>query len=237
VQVPPPDEPVPPPQLLPPPPQSHAHGGQVSPGAQAGQLQAQVPPPLPPLGGGGQSHCTAGQSASAGHAKGRRQAHPPPEASRMWQYPATPQSPPTGQSVTPFAAFAGADQAQRGSAVHPASVTRPTHGSGVTQTPAGHEAPAGHADAPTSTHEQALALSPRQVVASACVAQTSFTNDAVSGLSGGSSSPLPHPATNAVANSETTSPALRMPSITRKKRTGNKRRPGGPRRREAHSRF
>ncbi len=83
VQVPP--LPVPPPQVPPPLPQSHVHGAQAAPGGQSGQLQAQVPPPPPPPGGGAQSHCTAGQSAFAGQASGRRQAQPPPEASRRWQ--------------------------------------------------------------------------------------------------------------------------------------------------------
>jgi hypothetical protein len=83
--------PVLPPPVLPPPVQSHLHGAQLSPGAQAGQVQAQVPLPLPPpllppstaVGGPPeQSHSTAGQSALAGQASGCTQAQPPPEASR-----------------------------------------------------------------------------------------------------------------------------------------------------------
>jgi hypothetical protein len=60
-------------------------GGQASPGAQIGQVQVHVPPPLPPPPDGAafeQSHSTAGQSAFSGHAIGRTQVQPPPEASR-----------------------------------------------------------------------------------------------------------------------------------------------------------
>jgi hypothetical protein len=87
VQVPPPELPLPPPLPVPhadpppepfEPPQSQAQGGQAAPGAQAGQAQVQVPPPTlpdpvpPSVAGGGaeQSHCTAGQLAFAGQARG-----------------------------------------------------------------------------------------------------------------------------------------------------------------------
>jgi hypothetical protein len=144
----------PPPQAPPPPSQSHVHGAQLAPGGQAGQVQAQVPPPVSPPLGGAQSHCTAGQSEFDGQAIGRRQAQPPPEASRRWQKPAAPQSPPTGQSVTASFVFA-AVQAQRASVTQPFSVIMPMHGSGVTQAPRGQVAPVGHDSVGSSTHEQA----------------------------------------------------------------------------------
>jgi hypothetical protein len=66
--------------------QVQLHGGQVSPGAHAGQPQVQVPPPPgpPPAsadGGGGQSHATAGHAPFAGQASGWAQVQPGAEVS------------------------------------------------------------------------------------------------------------------------------------------------------------
>jgi hypothetical protein len=81
VQVPPPVPHEPSPPLA----QSHVHGGQRSPAAHAGHAQVQVPPPPPPSGGGRQSQATSGHAPLSGHASGRAQLQPPPDASRTWQ--------------------------------------------------------------------------------------------------------------------------------------------------------
>ncbi len=89
----PPLPPVPPPPLAPPVPQVQSHGGQTSPGRQAGQPQVHVPPPpLPTLPastgvGGGQSHWTGGQAPLAGQASGWTQRQVSPDAPRSKQNP------------------------------------------------------------------------------------------------------------------------------------------------------
>lgn len=155
-QVVPPDPPVPPlpPAPVPPvpDPQSHAQGGQASPGAQAGQAQVQVPPPpvAPPVpdGGGGQSQATGGQAPSFGQASGWTQPQPPPAAGSSQQYPPPEQSWPTGQSAGVAPDVSMAVQAQRRStAAAPAqdwaSLWTP-HGSAVAQTAAAQSALGGH---------------------------------------------------------------------------------------------
>ena len=92
VAQPPPLPPVPPP----PAPHWQSQGGQVSPGAQTGQPQVQVPPPPPPAstaGGGGQSHWTGGQAPFAGQASGCTHRQPGPEDD-----PRSKQKPPAAQS-------------------------------------------------------------------------------------------------------------------------------------------
>jgi hypothetical protein len=131
-------------------PQVQLHGAHVSPGVHTGHAQVQVP--LPPLllisGAGGfeQSHWTAGQSASGGQAIGCTQVQPPPEASRVWQYPPASQAWPAGQRSIACDAARNPAQAQRVSASHSARSASAAHGSGVAQTPSGHVAPAGQSD-------------------------------------------------------------------------------------------
>jgi hypothetical protein len=83
-------EPAPPLPVTPTAPSPQAQAHDPPPVLVTGQAQVQVPPPALPLpappsvagGGAEQSHCTAGQLAFAGQARGCTQAQPPPEASR-----------------------------------------------------------------------------------------------------------------------------------------------------------
>jgi hypothetical protein len=139
----------------------------------------QVPPPANGLE---QSHATAGQSAFAGHATGRTQVQPPPEASGTWQYPPATQVSPAGQRSIDDDSGRCPDQAQPLTASHAARSPNDAHGSGVTQTPVGHAVPAGqsaaiarHSQFSTVAHSSALGILPQAslttAAGTACVSE------------------------------------------------------------------
>ncbi len=182
-QTPPPPAPPPPVPPVPPPPvsQSHAQGGQVSPGAQARQAQVQVPPPArdPPAsrtGSGGQSQETAGHAPSFGHASGCTQPQPLPARGASQQYPPRVQSWPTGHSAGAVAVPASAVQAHRESVPQALASLCAAHGSIVAQTAGGQSASAGQA---TAVHAQA-APAAWQASAVVALAQGSATRAAAS---------------------------------------------------------